>query len=115
MPNNYLSVLYKHIIQVENENVGLKVGGTNIPLPPLPIKKWGGACIPCPPPPPRPASYASVCGGARCSSVVRAFAYVTVGRQIDPSWWTHLPISLSTTGVTMAVICFILSMLRVRL
>ena len=36
MPNNYLSVLYKHIIQVENENVGLKVGGTNIPLPPPP-------------------------------------------------------------------------------
>ena len=38
MPNNYLSVLYKHIIQVENKNVGLKVcgggGGTNIPLPP---------------------------------------------------------------------------------
>ena len=27
MPNNYLSVLYKHIIQVENENVGLKVEG----------------------------------------------------------------------------------------
>ena len=26
MPNNYLSVLYKHIIQVENKNVGLKVG-----------------------------------------------------------------------------------------
>ena len=25
MPNNYLSVLYKHIIQMENENVGLKV------------------------------------------------------------------------------------------
>ena len=41
MPNNYLSVSYKHIIQVENENVGLKVGGgTNIPLPPPPpIKK----------------------------------------------------------------------------
>ena len=40
MPNNYLSVLYKHKIQVENEYVGLKVcvggggGGTNIPLPP---------------------------------------------------------------------------------
>ena len=39
MPNNCLSVLYKHIIQVENKNVGLKVcvcggggGGTNIPL-----------------------------------------------------------------------------------
>ena len=27
MPNNYLSVLYKHTIQVENENVGLKVCG----------------------------------------------------------------------------------------
>ena len=26
MPNNYLSVLYKQIIQVENKNVGLKVG-----------------------------------------------------------------------------------------
>ena len=25
MPNNYLSVLHKHIIQVENKNVGLKV------------------------------------------------------------------------------------------
>ena len=25
MPNNYLSVLYKHIIQVEIKNVGLKV------------------------------------------------------------------------------------------
>ena len=27
MTNNYLSVLNKHIIQVENKNVGLKVGG----------------------------------------------------------------------------------------
>ena len=27
MPNNCLSVLYKHIIRVENKNVGLKVGG----------------------------------------------------------------------------------------
>ena len=42
MPNNYLSVLYKHIIRVENENVGLKVGGTNIPLPPTPNQKSGG-------------------------------------------------------------------------
>ena len=50
MPNNYLSVLYKHIIQVENKNVGLKVGGTNIPLPPQ-SKKWGGggAYDPLPP------------------------------------------------------------------
>ena len=28
-------------------------------------------------------------GAERCSSVVRAFAYVTVGRLIDCSWWTH--------------------------
>ena len=27
--------------------------------------------------------------GARCSSVVRAFAYGAMGCQIDPSWWTH--------------------------
>ena len=43
MPNNCLSVLYKHIIQVENKNVGLKV--------------WGGGAqtYHCPP----PASYTS--------------------------------------------------------
>ena len=28
-----------------------------------------------------------VCG-ARCSSVVKAFAHGAMGRQIDPSWWT---------------------------
>ena len=50
MPNNYLSVLYKHIIQVENENVWLKEGGTNIPLPPN--QKSGEHVPPCPPPPP---------------------------------------------------------------
>ena len=48
MPNNYLSVLYKHIIQVENKNVG----GTNIPLPPPPPIKKGGHILPCAPPPP---------------------------------------------------------------
>ena len=41
MPNNYLSVLYKHIIQVENTNVGLKVGGRKHtiapPPPPTPL------------------------------------------------------------------------------
>ena len=47
-------MLYKHIIQVQNKNVGLKVcvwgggGGTNIPLPP--IKKVGGVRAPLPPP-----------------------------------------------------------------
>ena len=55
MPNNYLSVLNKHIIQVENKNVGLKVGGTNIPLPPPPNQKSGGvAHAPLAPPPPLP-------------------------------------------------------------
>ena len=73
MPNNYLSVLNKHIIQVENKNVGLKVwggGGTNIPLPPQ-SKKWRGHMPPLPPP---PASYASVylsiySGVGRCPKV----------------------------------------------
>ena len=27
--------------------------------------------------------------GARCSSVVRAFAHGAMGRRIDPTWWTH--------------------------
>ena len=54
MPNYYLSVLYKHIIQVENKNVGLKVGGHKHTFAP-PIKKvGGGTCPPCPPPPPPP-------------------------------------------------------------
>ena len=58
MPNNCLSVLYKRIIQVENKNVGLKVGGggTNIPLLPPTNQKSGGAHASLTPP---PASYAS--------------------------------------------------------
>ena len=40
MPNNYLSVLYKHIIQVKNKNVGLKVGGHKHTIPPM-QKSWG--------------------------------------------------------------------------
>ena len=54
MPNYYLSVLYKHIIQVKNKNVGLKVGGHKHTFAP-PIKKVGGHMPPLPP----PASYAS--------------------------------------------------------
>ena len=51
MSNNCLSVLYKHIIQVENKNVGLKVcvcvwgggGAQTYHCPPPPqSKKWGG-------------------------------------------------------------------------
>ena len=48
MPNNCLSVLYKHIIQVENKNVGLKVGGHKHTIAP-PIKKVGGHMPPLPP------------------------------------------------------------------
>ena len=49
MPNNCLSVLYKRIIQVENKNVGLKVGGHKHTIAP-PIKKVGGHMPPLPPP-----------------------------------------------------------------
>ena len=55
MPNNCLSVLYKHIIQVENKNVVLKVVGhthTIAPPPPPPNQKCGGHISPLPPPPP---------------------------------------------------------------
>ena len=48
MPNNCLSVLYKRIIQVENKNVGLKVGGHKHTIAP-PIKKVGGDVPPLPP------------------------------------------------------------------
>ena len=57
MPNNYLSVLYKHIIQVKNKNVGLKVGRTNIPFPLLNQKSGGGAHVPLAPPLPTPVIY----------------------------------------------------------
>ena len=50
MPNNYLSVLYKHIIQVENKNVGLKVGGgaQTYHCPPQ-SKNWGAHAPLAPP------------------------------------------------------------------
>ena len=32
--------------------------------------------------------------GARCSSVVRAFAHGTMGRRIDPSWGGHIELFL---------------------
>ena len=49
MPNNYLSVLYQHIIQVENKNVGLKVEGHKHTIAP-PVKKVGGGHMPPLPP-----------------------------------------------------------------
>ena len=61
MPNNYLSVLNKHIIQVENKNVGLKVGGgTSIPLPPPNQKSVCGGVSP---PLPTPVIYIGVGSG----------------------------------------------------
>ena len=56
MPNNCLSVLYKHIIQVENKNVGLKVGGHKHTIAP-PNQKSGGALAPLAPPLPTPVIY----------------------------------------------------------
>ena len=55
MPNYYLLVLYKHIIQVENKHLGLKVGGHKHTIaPPSQKSGGGGTCPPCPPPPPPP-------------------------------------------------------------
>ena len=56
MPNNYLSVLYQHIIQVENKNVGLKVEGHKHTIAP-PSQKGGGAHAPLAPPLPTPVIY----------------------------------------------------------
>ena len=41
MPNNCLSVLYKHIIQVENKKCGVKSGGHKHTIVP-PLKKVRG-------------------------------------------------------------------------
>ena len=45
--------------------------------------------------------------------MVRVFVHSAMGRRINHSWWTHLAVShsrqFSTTGVTKAVVCVILS------
>ena len=50
-------------------------------------------------------------GGGSC--VVRTFAHGVMGRRIDTSWWTYSAISrssqCSSTGVTKAVVCDIMS------
>ena len=43
--------------------------------------------------------------GARCSSVVRAFAHGAMGCRIDPSWWTHRAISYSSQ-CSMTGMCY---------
>ena len=60
MSNNCLSVLYKHIIQVENKNVGLKVGGGHKHTIAPPLNQKVGGTSPPPPPPHTHTSYASV-------------------------------------------------------
>ena len=55
--------------------------------------------------------------GARCSSVVRAFAHGAIGCRIDPSCGEPIAFraqisrssQCSTTGITKAVVCAILS------
>ena len=41
--------------------------------------------------------------GARCSSVVRMFTHGSMGRRIDPSWWTHRANSHSNRGTCYPV------------
>ena len=48
--------------------------------------------------------------GARCSSVVRAFAHGAMGRRIDPTWGGPIELFLvPASGVTKAVVCGIMS------
>ena len=74
MPNYYLSVLYKHIIQVENKNVGLKVGGHKHTIAP-PVKKVGGHMPPLPPPLPTPVYYMI----KQVIAVITSYRYVITG------------------------------------
>ena len=56
--------------------------------------------------------------GARCSSVIRAFAHGAMGRRIDPSWWTHCTLShysqCSMTGITKAMCYPISGMMHIQ-
>ena len=74
MPNNCLSVLYTHIIQVENKNVGLKVcvcvcvcgGGGGAQTYHCPPKNSGGGGLMSPltaPPPPIPTPVYNILNG----------------------------------------------------
>ena len=78
MPNYYLSVLYKHIIQVGNKNVGLKVGGGAQTYHWPPSQKSGGGLLPPLPPPPPPASYAS---GMSVDRQTDRYIYIYIERE----------------------------------
>ena len=51
--------------------------------------------------------------GAKCSSVVRAFAHGAMGRRIDPSWGGPIQLFLVSANapqlVTKSMVCAILS------
>ena len=48
--------------------------------------------------------------GARCSSVVRAFAHGAMGRRLDPSWGGPIELFLvPASAPQLAVVCAILS------
>ena len=42
-------------------------------------------------------------GGARCSSVIRAFAHDAMGRRIDLSWGGHIELFLVPTSAPRLV------------
>ena len=51
---------------------------------------------------------ASIWFGARCSSVVRAFAHGAMGRWIDPSWGGPIELFLIPASAPKAAVCAIL-------
>ena len=52
--------------------------------------------------------------GARCSSVVRAFAHDAMGCLNDPSWWTHYAISRSCSCSTPWYSCPVCGMVHIK-
>ena len=98
MPNNYLSMLYKHIIQVENENMGLKVcvcgggggGGHKHTIAPNQKSGGGGAMRLCP-----PSRFLRQCV-CMClyiylysSHFKDLIKHIDIAKNINALWWTN--------------------------
>ena len=47
--------------------------------------------------------FARIITGARCSSVVRAFAHGAMGRRIDPPWGGHIELFLDPASAPRLV------------
>ena len=81
MPNNYLSVLYKHIIQVQNKNVGKSVcvcgggGGAKHTIVPNPKSGGGGGTRPLAPLP----RFLRQCYIIRIRDLSRLYAVPNIG------------------------------------